>query len=128
MVGVTAAAHISALKGELMSEARDEFRAQPANAPLLDQKGKTALGARLARAVIAVNLDQFHHDRCCLEDFDKDIQRRSDRESSGAHLAAHQHVEAEPAGLLRRDQRDILRLTMRARSEEHTSELQSPQN
>ena len=64
--------------------------------------------------MIAVNLDQFHHDRSRLEDFDKDIQRRSDGESSRAHLAAHQHVEPKPAGLLRGDECDILRLTRRA--------------
>src|ERR1700730_18418649 len=111
---MSGAAQISAVQGELVAEADDKFRAQAANAPLLDQKGKSALGACLARTMIAVNLDQFDDDRCRLEGFGEDIHRRSDSESSGAHLAAHQHVEAESSSLLRGNERNILRLTMRA--------------
>src|SRR5216684_988463 len=108
MVGVRGTAHVSALEGELVAEACNKFSAQAVKTPLLDQKSKSALGARLARAVIAVNFDQFHDDRGCLEDFDKDIQRRCDGESSGAHFPADQHVEAETAGLLRGNEGDIL--------------------
>src|SRR6267142_758181 len=114
MVGVAGTAHVPALERELAAESRNKFGAQTAKAPLLNQKRKTALGARLARTVIAVNLDQFHDDSGRLEQFYKNIQRRSDGESSGAHLAADQHVEAEPARLFRGNERDILRLTVSA--------------
>src|SRR6266481_5822829 len=114
MVGVRGTAHVPALERKLAAEARHKFGAQAAKAPLLNQKRKTALGARFARAMIAVNLNQFRDNGGCLEQFDKDIQRRSDGESSGAHLAAHQNVEAKPASLLRGNERDVLRLTVRA--------------
>src|SRR6266404_2243994 len=114
MVGVRGTAHVPALERKLAAEARHKFGAQAAKAPLLNQKRKTALGARFARAMIAVNLNQFRENGGCLEQFDKDIQRRSDGESSGAHLAAHQNVEAKPASLLRGNERDVLRLTVRA--------------
>src|SRR5713226_5203832 len=114
MVSVRGTAHVPALESKLAAEARNKFGAQAANAPLLNQKGKSALGARLARAMIAVNLDQFHDDGGRLEQFDKNIQRRSDGKSSGAHLSADQNVEAEPARLFRWNERDILRLTVRA--------------
>jgi len=86
MVGVGGTAHVPALERELAAESRNKFGAQTAKAPLLNQKRKTALGARLARTVIAVNLDQFHDDSGRLEQFYKNIQRRSDGESSGAIL------------------------------------------
>src|SRR6266478_4612540 len=114
MVGVRGTAHVSALKRELVAEACDKLRAQAAKTPLFDQKSKAALGARLPRAEITINFDKFNHDRGRLEDLDKHIQRRSDGESSGTHLAAHQHVEALPASLLRGNERDILRLAVRA--------------
>src|ERR1700731_4233884 len=112
MVGMRETAHVAALEGKLATQARNKFGAQTAKAPLLNQKCKTALGARFAGAMIAVNLNQFHDDCGRLEQFDKNIQRRSDGESPGAHLAAHQHVEAEPARLFRGNERDILRLTV----------------
>src|SRR5258708_1147198 len=114
MVCMRGTAHVSALKCELAAEACDKFRAQAARTPFFDQKSKTALGARLPWAMIAVNFDEFHHHCGCLEDLHKYIQRRSDGESSRAHLATHQHIEADPAGLLRGNERDILRLAMRA--------------
>src|SRR5260370_3252881 len=114
MIGMGGAAHISALKGEFVTKACDKFGPQAANAPFLNQKSKTALGAGLARAVVAVNLDEFHHDRRGLKDFDKYIQRRSHCESSGAHLAAHQNVEAKPARLFSGNESDILRFAVRA--------------
>src|SRR5260370_8074406 len=107
------AAHISALEGEFVTEACDKFGPQAANAPLLNQKSKTALGAGLPRAVVAVNLDQFHHDRRGLKDFDKYIQRRSHCESSGDHLPAHQNVEAKPASLFLPHEHHILPFTPR---------------
>src|SRR5260370_14561747 len=107
------AAHISALEGEFVTEACDKFGPQAANAPLLNQKSKTALGAGLPRAVVAVNLDQFHHDRRGLKDFDKYIQRRSHCESSGAHLVAHQNVDDKPASLFSGNESDSLRFTVR---------------
>src|SRR5437879_524542 len=109
MIGMGGAAHVAALEREFVTEARDKFGPQAAKAPFLNQKSKTALGAGLARAVVAVNLDQLDHDGGGLEDFDKDIQRRSDGESSGAHLAAHQNVEAKPACLFSGNEGDILR-------------------
>src|SRR6266446_10467240 len=108
MVGMGGAAHVSALKRELVTEACDKFGPQAANAPFLNQKSKATLGARFPRAEIAVNLGEFHHYRGCLKDFHEYIQRRSDCESSRAHLTAHQHVESEPAGLLRGNEGDIL--------------------
>src|SRR5260370_3446273 len=112
MIGMGGAAHISALEGEFVTEACDEFGTKAANAPLLRQKRKRALGAGLRRGVVEVNLDQFHHDRRGLKDFDKYIQRRSHCESSGAHLAAHQNVEAKPASLFSGNESDILRFTV----------------
>src|SRR5260370_19262482 len=112
MIGMGGAAHISALEGEFVTEACDKFGPQAANAPLLNQKSNTALGVGLRRAVAAVNLDQIHHDRRGLKDFDKYIQRRSHCESSGAHLAAHQNVEAKPASLFSGNESDILRFTV----------------
>src|SRR5260370_25996161 len=82
MVGMRGAAHVSALKCELAAEACDKFRAQAAKTPFFDQKSKTALGARLPWAMIAVNFDEFHHHRGGLEDLHKYIQGRSDGESS----------------------------------------------
>src|SRR6266700_4897167 len=114
MVGMRGAAHVSALKCELAAESCDKFRAQAAKAPLFNQKSKTALRARLPWAMVAVNFDEFHHHRGGLEDLHKYIQGRSDGESSRAHLATHQHIEADPAGLLRGNERDILRLAVRA--------------
>src|SRR5260370_18380221 len=108
MVGMGRTADIVAMEGELMTEAREKFRTQAAKGPLLDQKSKAKLGASFARAEIAVNLGEFHHHRGCLKDFHEYIQRRSDCESSRAHLTAHQHVESEPAGLLRGNEGDIL--------------------
>src|SRR5260370_19258817 len=101
MVGVRGTAHISALEGELMAEARDKFRTQAAKAPLLDQKSKATLGARFPRAEIAVNLGEFHHHRGGLKDFHEYIQRRSDCKSSRAHLTAHHPLHSEPPSLLR---------------------------
>src|SRR5882724_1047434 len=114
MVGVRGTAHVAALERKLAAEARNKFGAQTAQAPLLNQKRKTALGARFARAMIAVNLDEFNDDGGRLERFDKDIQQRSDGESSGAHLAAHQNVEAEPPCHFCGNKRDILRFAVRA--------------
>src|SRR5260370_25161996 len=111
MIGMGGAAHISALEGEFVTEACDKFGPQAANAPLLNQKSKTALGAGLPRAVVAVNLYQFHHYRRGLKDFHKYIQRRSHCESSGAHLTAHQNVEAKPASLFSGNVSDILPFT-----------------
>src|SRR6266481_3771971 len=75
MVGVLGAAHVPALERELVAQSRDEFSAQAAQAPLLDQKSEAALGARLARAMVAVNLDQLDHHCRRLENFYKHVQR-----------------------------------------------------
>ena len=114
MVRVLGPAHVSALKRQLVAEARHKFGAQAAQAPLLNQKSKSALRTRFARAVVAVNFDQLDHHGRCLKDFNKDIQGRSDGESSGAHLPAYQHVEAKPPSFVRGNERDVLGLTMRA--------------
>src|SRR5260370_8916014 len=114
MVRELGPAHVSALERQLAAEARHKYGAQTAHASFLNQKSKSALGARLARAVVAVNLDQLDHGGGRLKNFYKDIQRRSDGESSGAHFAAHKHIEADPAGLLGGNERDVLRLAMRA--------------
>src|SRR5216684_8301364 len=105
-------AHISALEREFVAEACDKFRSQSPKPPFLNQESKTALGAGLTRAVVAINLDQLDHDCGRLEDFDEDIQRRGYCESYRAHLAAHQNVEAEPASLLGGNEGDILRFAV----------------
>src|ERR1700739_1946160 len=64
--------------------------------------------------MITENLNQFHYHRSRLVDFDKNVQMRSDGESSGAHLSAYKHVKADSPALFCWNQRDILRLTMRA--------------
>src|SRR5216684_7695568 len=106
--------HIPSLKCEFIPHAGRKFRPQLGNSPFFDQKGEPAFGTGLARAVIAENLDQLHHNRSRLVDFDKDIQVRSDGESSGAHLSAYKHVKPDSPALFCGNERDILRLIMRA--------------
>ena len=107
-------AHVPTLKRQLVAETRHELGAQTAHSPFLNQKSKSALGTRFARAVFAVNLDQLDHHGRGLKDFYKDIQGRGDRESSGAHLPAHKHIEAQPPSFLRGNEGDVLGLTVRA--------------
>src|SRR5260370_20708375 len=106
--------HIPSLKCEFIPHARGKFRPQSGDSPFFDQEGEPAFGAGFAWAVIAENFDQLHYNRSRLVDFDKDIQLRSDGESSGAHLSAYKHVKPDSSALFCRDEREILRLTARA--------------
>src|ERR1700731_3044557 len=105
--------HVPSLKCEFIPHARGKFRSQSGDSPFFDQKGEPAFGAGFARAVIAKNFDQLHYNRSRLVDFDKNIQVRSDSESSGAHLSAHEDVKPQSPTLFCGNERDILRLTMR---------------
>src|SRR6266436_1348367 len=106
--------HIPSLKCEFIPHARGKFRPQSGDSPFFDQESEPAFGPGFARSVIAENLDQLHYNRSRLVDFDKDIQVRSDGESSGAHLSAHKHVKPDSPALFCWNERDILRLIMRA--------------
>ena len=114
MVRVLGPAHVPTLKRQLVAETRHKFGAQAAHAPLLNQKSKSALGTRFARAVVAVNLDQLGHGGGGLKNLHKNIQRRGDGKSSGTHLPADEHIEAQPPSFLRGNERDVLGLTVRA--------------
>src|SRR4029077_3362041 len=108
------APHIPSLKCEFIPHARGKFRPQSGNSPFFDQEGEAAFGTGLARAVIAENLDQLHYNGGRLIDFDKYVQVRSDGESSGAHLSTYKHIKPDSPTLFCGNQRDILRLIMRA--------------
>src|SRR5205807_2144499 len=86
----------------------DELRAQTRQAPLFDEKSKSALRARLAGAVMSINFDQFQHHGCRLKSFHKNIQRRSNGKTSRAHLSADKHVETNAARFLCRNPRGSL--------------------
>src|SRR5215469_6866849 len=99
---------------ELAFRGREMRSSQPRDSPFFKQEGKAASRAGLSRSMIAVDFDQFHNHSGGLVGFDKDIQVRSDRESSRAHLSADEHVEPEPLSLLCGNQRDVLRLVVGA--------------
>src|SRR4029077_14520239 len=81
---------------------------------MLDEKCEATLGARFAGSMIAINLYQFGHHPCSLENFNENIQRRRNGEATRSHLAADQYIETDPSALASGHQGDVLRLIVSA--------------
>src|ERR1700722_15990587 len=114
MIGVAGAAHVFAAEFEFVAEAREEFAAQAANAPLFDQESEATFRAGFARTVIAKDFDELGDDGDGFERFDENVERRRDSESARAHFAADEHVESEAAAFASGNEGEILRLIVGA--------------
>ena len=109
MVGVpVAAAHVLASGFERAHQALGQHVAELLDSPIGYQVRHAALGARLARAVIAEDAHDFSGDLGRLVTLHEDIEGRSDGEASRAHLAADEDIEATNAALHCGYEREVL--------------------
>ena len=92
--------------------AADQFITEAVEAPLLQEKGQSALCSGAAGSLIVEELDNLNDDVVRLIRLDEPSKIRRYRETSGSHLAANQNMESrkQPSvhELRCRHKRDVL--------------------